>query len=78
MGRLAPAFAAGAFALIATVAQAQTTVRIAKQFGIAYLPLTIMEQRQVLEKHGRRRGLELKTEWMQFVSGAHERGDFLR
>jgi hypothetical protein len=52
------------------MAEAQTTVRIAKQFGIAYLPLTIMEQKQVLEEHGRRRRLDLKTEWMQFVSGA--------
>jgi NitT/TauT family transport system substrate-binding protein len=68
--RLAVTFAASAFALVATLAEAQTTVRIAKQFGIAYLPLTIMEQKQVLEEHGRRRGLDLKTEWMQFVSGA--------
>ena len=63
-------FAASAFALVATLAEAQTTVRIAKQFGIAYLPLTIMEQKQVLEEHGRRRGLDLKTEWMKFGSGA--------
>jgi len=68
--RLAVTVAASAFALVATMAEAQTTVRIAKQFGIAYLPLTIMEQRQVLEEHGRRRGLDLKAEWMQFVSGA--------
>src|SRR5215208_8463272 len=68
--RLAVTFAASAFALVATLAEAQTPVRIAKQFGIAYLPLTIMEQKQVLEEHGRRRGLDLKTEWMQFVSGA--------
>ena len=63
-------FATSAFALVATMAEAQTTIRIAKQFGIAYLPLTIMEQKQLLEEHGRRRGLHLKTEWMQFVSGA--------
>ena len=68
--RLAVTFAASAFALVATMAEAQTTIRIAKQFGIAYLPLTIMEQKQLLEEHGRRRGLHLKTEWMQFVSGA--------
>ena len=59
-----------AFAVVATTAQAQTTVRIAKQFGISYLPLTIMEHKQVLEEHGRRLGLDLKSEWVQFVSGA--------
>jgi NitT/TauT family transport system substrate-binding protein len=63
-------FAAGVFALVATMAQAQTTVRIGKQFGIAYLPLTIMEHKKVLEEHGRRRGLDLKAEWMRFGSGA--------
>ena len=68
--RQAVTFAASAFALLATMAEAQTTIRIAKQFGIAYLPLTIMERKQVLEEHGRRRGLDLKIEWMQFVSGA--------
>ena len=67
--RVAVTFAASAFALMATMAEAQTTVRIGKQFGIAYLPLTIMEHKKVLEEHGRRRGLDLKAEWMQFVSG---------
>jgi len=64
------AFAASGFALLATMAQAQTTVRIARQFGVSYLPLTIMEQKQLLEEHGRRLGLDLKTEWVQLVSGA--------
>jgi ABC-type nitrate/sulfonate/bicarbonate transport system substrate-binding protein len=68
--RLAVTFAASAFAFVATMAEAETTVRIARQFGIAYLPLTIMEQKQVLEEHGRRRGLDLKTEWMKLGSGA--------
>jgi NitT/TauT family transport system substrate-binding protein len=62
--------AAVAFAIAGTAAAAQTTVRIAKQFGVSYLPLTIMEQKQVLEEHGRRLGLDLKSEWVQFVSGA--------
>jgi NitT/TauT family transport system substrate-binding protein len=52
-------------------AQAQTkTIRLAKQFGISYLPLTIMEQKQLLEAHGKRLGLDLKTEWVVFTSGA--------
>jgi sulfonate transport system substrate-binding protein len=68
--RVAVAFAVSALALVATMAEAQTTVRIGKQYGIAYLPLTLMEHKKVLEEHGRRRGLDLKAEWMQFVSGA--------
>jgi len=59
-----------AIALFATGAGAETrTVRIAKQYGIGYLPLTIMEEKKLLESHGKRLGLDLKTEWLQFVAG---------
>jgi len=65
------AVAAVAFLLPDASAQAQTkTVRLAKQFGISYLPLTIMEQKHLLEAHGKRLGLDLKTEWVVFTSGA--------
>lgn len=65
------ALAALAVALPAAGAQAQSkTVRLAKQFGISYLPLTIMEQKQLLEAHGKRLGIDLKTEWVVFTSGA--------
>lgn len=62
---------AAALALLAPAANAQTrTVRIAKQFGVSYLPLTIMEHNGLIEKHGKRLGLDVKAEWIQFVSGA--------
>ncbi|MDQ4062125.1 MAG: ABC transporter substrate-binding protein [Pseudomonadota bacterium] len=62
--------AAAAVALIAGAAEAQTrTVRIAKQFGISYLPLTIMEERKLLEEHGKRLGVDIRTEWVQFTGG---------
>ena len=62
---------AAAVLLQPLAAQAQTkTVRLAKQFGISYLPLTIMEQKHLLEAHGKKLGLDLKTEWVVFTSGA--------
>jgi NitT/TauT family transport system substrate-binding protein len=68
--RLAAAFAIAVLSFGPASAQAETrTVRIAKQFGISYLPLTIMEEKNLLQEHGRRLGLDLKTEWVQFVSG---------
>jgi NitT/TauT family transport system substrate-binding protein len=67
--RLATALTAAALVAIASIAHAQT-VRIAKQFGISYLPLTMMEQKNLLEQHGKRLGLDLKTEWIRLVSGA--------
>jgi NitT/TauT family transport system substrate-binding protein len=51
-------------------ASAQTkTVRFAKQFGIGYLPLVIMEEKKLLEEHGKKLGLDLTTEWVKFTGG---------
>src|SRR3569623_177761 len=44
-------------------------VRIAKQFGISYLPLTVMEEKKLLEAEGKKQGLDLSTEWLQFTGG---------
>ena len=64
------ALAAAAAIFAAAPAAAQTkTVRLAKQFGISYLPLTVMEEKKLLEEHGKRMGLDLKTEWIQFTGG---------
>ena len=49
---------------------ATETVRLAKQFGISSLPLTIMEKKGLLEAEGKKLGLDLKTEWVQFTGGA--------
>jgi NitT/TauT family transport system substrate-binding protein len=59
-----------AAALAAGAAHAETrTVKLAKQFGISYLPLTVMEQKGFLEDEGKKVGLDLKTEWIQFSAG---------
>jgi NitT/TauT family transport system substrate-binding protein len=44
-------------------------VRLAKQFGISYLPLTVIEEKKLLEAQGKKLGLELQTEWVKFTSG---------
>jgi NitT/TauT family transport system substrate-binding protein len=63
--------AAAAFAFSATAANAEPrTVRIAQQFGISYLPLTIMKEHHLLESEGKKLGLDLKTEWTHFSNGA--------
>ena len=50
-------------------ASAEQTIRLAKQFGISYLPLTVMEEKKLLEEHGKKLGLDLKTEWIKFTGG---------
>jgi NitT/TauT family transport system substrate-binding protein len=72
IGTIAAAAAALALGTLMGVgsALAQTkTVRLAKQFGISYLPLTIMEEKKLLEQHGKRLGLDLATEWVKFTGG---------
>lgn len=59
-----------AFALSTSASQAETrTVRIAKQFGISYLPLTVMEEKKLLEAEGKKLGLDISAEWLQFTGG---------
>ncbi len=62
--------AAVAFAISATAANAEPrVVRIAKQYGISYLPLTIMQEKHLLEAEGKKLGLDLSTEWVRFTGG---------
>lgn len=63
--------AAFGFALTLTgAAHAEVdTVRIAKQYGISYLPLTMMEEQKLLEKHAKAEGIDLKVEWLRFSAG---------
>ena len=51
-----------------TPARAET-VRIARQFGLSYLPLILMQDRGLLEAEGRARGIELTPEWVTFTGG---------
>jgi NitT/TauT family transport system substrate-binding protein len=53
-------------------ARAETdTLRVAKQFGISYLPITVMEERKLIEKHAKAAGLgDLKVEWSRLSAGA--------
>src|SRR3954466_10269485 len=69
LARAAAALAAGP--LLAPGASAETqTVRLAKQFGISYLPLTIVEEKKLLEEHAKKLGIEVKTEWLQLSAGS--------
>ncbi len=46
-------------------------VRIARQYGLGYLPLIIVEQQGLIEKHARAAGLgEVKTRWVTLTGGA--------
>ncbi|WP_245587258.1 ABC transporter substrate-binding protein [Comamonas composti] len=53
----------------ATGVHAEGSIRIAQQFGIAYLILDVVRDQQLIEKHGRQQGLDVKVQW-EAISGA--------
>jgi len=63
---------AAAFALLAsTPARAELSeIHIAREYGISYLPLMIMQDQKLVEKHAAQLGLpNLKVSWIQFAGG---------
>ena len=55
----------------------QAELRIAQQFGIAYLPLIVAKEQKLIEKHSVANGLpETKVEWLR-ISGAAGMNDAL-
>lgn len=53
-----------------TVAHAEGEIRIAEQFGIVYLLLNVVRDQQLIEKHGKEAGLDIKVDWAQLSGGA--------
>jgi NitT/TauT family transport system substrate-binding protein len=51
-------------------ALAEGELRIAEQFGIVYLLLNVVRDQQLIEKHGKAAGLEIKVEWQKLSGGA--------
>lgn len=58
--------------LSGTVARAETDeVKLAKQYGVLYIPLVVMEQQKLVEKHAAALGIPgLKVEYKQLGGGA--------
>lgn len=46
-------------------------VRVARQYGVAYIPLMIMQDQKLIEKHAERLGVKnVNVMWQQFTGGA--------
>ena len=57
--------------VLATAARAEVaSVRVAQQFGISYLPLTVMREAHLLETRAKEQGLDLKVAWLRFSAGS--------
>ncbi len=62
--------ALGLAAAVAAPAQAEVDkIRIAKGFGVSYLPLIVMEHEKLFEKHAKAAGLDSTAEWLVLDGG---------
>jgi hypothetical protein len=66
------ALLAVATALISIGAQAEGKISIAQQFGIGYLILDVVRDQNLIEKHGKEQGLDIKVDawvtWEPFLT----------
>jgi NitT/TauT family transport system substrate-binding protein len=53
-----------------TPALAEGRLRIAEQYGIVYLLLNVARDQQLIEKHGKDAGVDIKVEWIKLSGGA--------
>ena len=68
---LAIAATASSLTLLAAPASAEMSeIHVSRQYGISYLPLMIMEDQKLIEKHAKAAGVEVKVDWSKFASGA--------
>jgi NitT/TauT family transport system substrate-binding protein len=71
MARAATFVVAAAIALAAAPVRGEVSeIHVSRQYGISYLPLMIMEDRKLIEKHAKEAGIDVKVDWSKFASGA--------
>ena len=65
------AVCAAALVALPPPAQAEVTeIKVAEQYGIGYLPLMLMEEQKLIEKHAKANGVpDLKVGWAKFAGG---------
>ena len=52
------------------VARAEMSeIKVAQQYGIGYLPLMIMEEQKLIEKHAKAAGMDVTVSWAKFAGG---------
>lgn len=56
--------------IVPAFAHAEGRIRIAEQFGVVYLLLTVAVQQKLIEKHGRAQGVDVRVESIRLSGGA--------
>jgi NitT/TauT family transport system substrate-binding protein len=57
-------------ALVAAApAHAEGKIRIAEQFGVVYLLLNVAQDQKLIEKHGKKNGVDIDVDWVKLSGG---------
>ncbi len=60
-----------ALSLVASAsARVEGKLRIAEQFGVVYLLLNVAQDQKLIEKHGKRQGVDIDVDWIKLSGGA--------
>jgi NitT/TauT family transport system substrate-binding protein len=64
-------FAAFTLAALAATgpAHAEGKIRIAEQFGVVYLLLNVAQDQKLIEKHGKKNGVQIDVDWVKLSGG---------
>jgi NitT/TauT family transport system substrate-binding protein len=66
---LASLIAVASWALLPAAQAEMSEIHVAQQYGISYLPLMIIEDQKLIEKHAKAAGLDVKVGWSKFAGG---------
>src|SRR4051794_16330759 len=61
--------AAGWLVALPAARAEMSEINVAQQYGISYLPLMIMEDQKLIEKHAKASGIDVKVGWAKFAGG---------
>ncbi len=67
--RLRFALGAAAWLLAAGASAEMSEIKVAQQYGISYLPLMVMEEQKLIEKHAKAAGVDVTVGWAKFAGG---------
>lgn len=70
LSRSVAALGAALALLVPATVHAEGKIRIAEQFGVVYLLLNVAQDQKLIEKHGRKHGLDIEVDWVKLSGGA--------
>src|SRR5256885_12033329 len=66
---MAAVLAAGLLLCTHSARAEMAEINVAQQYGISYLPMMLMEDKKLIEKHAKAAGIDVKVGWAKFAGG---------